>query len=166
MFSRKKLPPFVSHCCARPVLPLTVPIVPRSFDTLCCEKIKGSSTGEVIYASVNDVHLLLMQKDLESRYPLEYKNFVESIAGQSKPSTLVRSKLPKMSDKQLMSYIKSRHVQQPSELRGWYDFLSSQYQIELDAYKKALNDASDSSTPPAQAPAEPPAPAPADPVSK
>lgn len=166
MFSRKKLPPFESNCVALPVLPLTVPIVHRSFDVLCCEKIKGSSTGEVIYAPVNDVHLLLMQKDFESRYPLEYKNFVESIAGQSKSSTLIRSKLPNISDKQLMSYIKSRHVQQPSELRAWFNFLSSQYNIELDEYKNALKSAADSASPSESAPSDPPAPSSVESVSK
>lgn len=150
MFSRKKLPSFVPNCCARPVLSLTVPIVTRTFDTLCIEKIKGSSTGEDIYATVDDVHLLLMQKDFESRYPLEYRNFVESMS-QSSKSTLVKSKLPKMSDKQLLSYIKSRHIQQPSELRAWYNYLSSQYDLELDAYNKAQKDAADAATPPVPA---------------
>lgn len=148
MFARRKrinVPVSVSNCC--PVLSVVVPQTLRSFDSLCVEELKGSFTGEKILASVDDVYLLLMQKDFEKRYPLEYKNFVQLISEQSQ-SSLVKSKLPKMSDKQLMSFIKSRHVQQPSELRAWYNYLSSQYDLQLDAYNKAQKDASDVSTPP------------------
>lgn len=147
MFARKKrtIVP-VSDCKFNPVVSVTVPIIMRSFDTMCHEVFKGSHTSEIVHAVVDDIHLLLMQKDFESRYPLEYRNFVESMS-QSSKSTLVKSKLPKMSDNQLMSYIKSRHIQQPSELRAWYNYLSSQYDIELDAYNKAQKDAADSVKP-------------------
>lgn len=155
MFARRKriyVPVSASRCC--PVLSVTVPQTLRSFDSLCVEEFKGSSTGEKIFASVDDVYLLLMQKDFEKRYPLEFKNFVQSMSDQSQ-SSLVKSKLPKMSDKQLMSFIKSRHVQQPSELRAWYNYLSSQYDLQLDAYNKAKKDAADAATSPAPESSEP-----------
>lgn len=151
MFARRKrtiVPVSASKCC--PVLSVTVPQALRTFDSLCVEELKGSSTGEKILASVDDVYLLLMQKDFEKRYPLEYKNFVQSMSEQSQ-SSLVKSKLPKMTDKQLMSFIKSRHIQQPSELRAWYNYLSSQYDLQLDAYNKAQNDVADAATPPVPA---------------
>lgn len=166
MFARKKrtIVP-MSNCCAMPVLSQVVPITLRSFDTLCHEVFKGSHTCETIHACVDDIHLLLMQKDFEKRYPLEYRNFIESMSNVSK-STLVKTKLPKMSDKQLMSYIKSRHIQQPSELRAWFNYLSSQYDLELDAFNKAQNDGQDDSTPSESVQPNPSSPAPADSVSK
>ena len=166
MFARNKRTtvPF-SNCVCSPVLSVTVPITIRSFDTMCHEYFKGSHTAEIIHAVVDDIHLLLMQKDFEARYPLEYRNFVESMSVASR-STLVKSKLPKMSDKQLMSYIKSRHIQQPSELRAWYNYLSSQYDIQLDAYNEVQKDAADAATPPVPVQSEPPAPAPTEPTSK
>ena len=166
MFARKKRTTVpISDCVMRPVLSVTVPITLRSFDKMCHEVFKGSHTCEIIHATVDDIHLLLMQKDFESRYPLEYRNFVESMSLSSK-STLVKSKLPKMSDKQLMSYIKSRHIQQPSELRAWYNYLSTQYDLQLDAYNEAQKDAADAATPPAPVSTEPPAPAATVPMSK
>lgn len=166
MFARKKrtIVP-ISHSFAMPVLSQVVPITLRSFDTLCHEVFKGSHTCETIHACVDDIHLLLMQRDFEKRYPLEYRNFIESMSVASK-STLVKTKLPKMSDNQLMSYIKSRHIQQPSELRAWFNYLSSQYDIELDAFNKAQNDGQDDVNSPEPAPSNPSSPAPADSVSK
>lgn len=166
MFARKKrtIVP-ISHSCAMPVLSQVVPITLRSFDTLCHEVFKGSHTCETIHACVDDIHLLLMQRDFEKRYPLEYRNFIESMSVASK-STLVKTKLPKMSDKQLMSYIKSRHIQQPSELRAWFNYLSSQYDLELDAFNKAQNDGQDSSTSLEPAPSDPLAPESSEPASK
>lgn len=134
MFCRNKRTQLVcSNSSCNPVSCTVIPQSLRSFDAMCVEEIKGSSTGEKILASVDDIYLLLMQKDFQRRYPLEYRNFVQSMI--TNQPNIVKSKLPKLSDKQLMSYIKSRHLQHPSELVSWFDYLSNQYDLQSTELK-------------------------------
>ena len=80
-----------------------------------------SSTG-TYYRIVSDVSLLFNQKRIASTIGIdEANNWLKSL-NQSSTENLG----DKFTDEQLISLVKSRHVQSPSDLRSWSNFLTKQ----------------------------------------
>lgn len=85
----------------------------------------------------SDVRLILHTKDLASRAGLA----VASKFGQSKqPVSQIQQVMDTMSDDDLLSTVRSRHVQAPSEVIAWSKELSA-YAENLEAQAQALIDA-------------------------
>lgn len=85
----------------------------------------------------SDVRLLLHTKDLASRAGLA----VASKFGQSKQSvSQIQQVMDKMSDDDLLSVVRSRHIQAPSEIIAWSKELSS-YADNLESQAQDLIDA-------------------------
>lgn len=92
-------------------------------------------TRPVRYTS--DVRLILHTKDLASRAGLA----VASKFGQSKQSpSQIQQIMDTMSDDDLLTTVRSRHVQAPSEILAWSKDLSA-YAENLEAQAKELIDA-------------------------
>nr|DAG75124.1 MAG TPA: hypothetical protein [Microviridae sp.] len=92
-------------------------------------------TRPVRYTS--DVRLILHNKDLASRAGLS----VASKFGQSKQSTSqIQQIMDTMSDDDLLTTVRSRHIQSPSEIIAWSKQLSS-YVEKLESDARALIDA-------------------------
>lgn len=91
-----------------------------STEELRVEIDETNETRPVRYTS--DVRLLLHTKDLASRAGLA----VASKFGQSKQSaSQIQQIMDKMSDDDLLSTVRSRHVQSPSEIIAWSRDLSA-----------------------------------------
>lgn len=74
------------------------------------------------YRIVSDVSLLFNQKRIASTIGIdEANNWLKSL-NQSSTENLG----DKFTDEQLISLVKSRHVQSPSDLRSWSNFLTKQ----------------------------------------
>lgn len=114
------------------VVPVNYPV----YRSLCINEMTCSYTGETAYSYADDIQLLLMQKNYMANSPYDYSQF---IASMSKNTVKPVSK-PKMTDKQLLSYIKSRHIQSPSELQSWLNYLSSRYDIVKSDVKSTVDD--------------------------
>lgn len=85
----------------------------------------------------SDVCLILHTKDLASRAGLA----VASKFGQSKQSTSqIQQIMDKMSDDELLSTVRSRHIQAPSELIAWSKDLSA-YAENLESQAQDLIEA-------------------------
>ena len=85
----------------------------------------------------SDVRLILHTKDLASRAGLA----VASKFGQSKrSSSQIQQIMDKMSDDDLLSTVRSRHVQSPSEIMAWSKELSARA-LELESQAQQLIDA-------------------------
>lgn len=85
----------------------------------------------------SDVRLLLHNKDLASRAGLS----VASKFGQSRQSaSQIQQIMDKMSDDDLLSTVRSRHIQAPSEIIAWSRELSA-YAENLEARAQELIDA-------------------------
>lgn len=126
--------------------------VNKKLDFSCCEPIqyntvrdlyinefKGSSTGEDIYSFADDIQLLLMQKNFDKLNDLRYHNFLRDMS-LSGSLNVRKVEKPKMTDKQLMSYVKSRHIQSASELCVWMNYLNSRYEIVKENSKQEVKD--------------------------
>lgn len=94
----------------------------------------------------SDVSMLLHAADMAKKYGA---NFVQSMIDMRRPkSSAVQSQMDQMSDAQILDTIKSRHLQSPSELIAWSEYLTEQAkEIESEAErialeKEALDDAS------------------------
>lgn len=74
-----------------------------------------------VYSYKNDIYLLFNQKRLNGLGVDTVNNWLKSLT--SSPSTdFVKGKY---TDEQLLSVVKSRHIQSPSELKRWADYLYS-----------------------------------------
>lgn len=105
----------------------------------CTEELRveiddTDETRPVRYTS--DVRLILHSKDLASRAGLA----IASKFGQSKQSaSQIQQIMDKMSDDDLLSTVRSRHVQAPSEIIAWSRELSA-YAENLESRAQELID--------------------------
>lgn len=85
----------------------------------------------------SDVSMLLHAADMAKKYG---QNFVQSMIDMRRPrSSAIQSQMDKMSDAQILDTVKSRHLQSPSELIAWSEYLVDQAKaIEEEAERLAL----------------------------
>jgi hypothetical protein len=99
------------------------------------EKI-GTEEDEAIRIR-SDVSMLLHAADMAKKYGT---GFVQSMIDVRRPrSSALQSQMDQMSDAQILDTIKSRHLQSPSELIAWSEYLVEQAKfIEDEAERIAL----------------------------
>lgn len=99
------------------------------------EKV-GTEENEVIRIR-SDVSMLLHAADMAKKYGT---GFVQSMIDMRRPkSSVLQSRMDQMSDAQILDTIKSRHLQSPSELIAWSEYLVEQAKlIEDEAERIAL----------------------------
>lgn len=85
----------------------------------------------------SDVSMLLHAADMAKKYG---PNFVQSMIDMRRPkSSSIQSQMDQMSDSQILDTIKSRHLQSPSELISWSEYLMEQAKdIEREAERISL----------------------------
>lgn len=85
----------------------------------------------------SDVSMLLHAADMAKKYG---SGFVQSMFDMHRPkSSGLQSQMDHMSDDQILDTVKSRHLQSPSELIAWSEYLISQAKsIEDEASRLAL----------------------------
>lgn len=98
------------------------------------EKI-GTEENEAIRIR-SDVSMLLHAADMAKKYGT---GFVQSMIDMRRPkSSALQSQMDQMSDAQILDTIKSRHLQSPSELIAWSEYLVEQAKdIEQEAERLA-----------------------------
>lgn len=108
------------------------------------EKI-GTEENEFIRIR-SDVSMLLHAADMAKKYGT---GFVQSMIDMRRPkSSALQSQMDQMSDAQILDTIKSRHLQSPSELIAWSEYLIDQAKsIEDEASRIALEQKSNESSP-------------------
>lgn len=128
-----KLPSFVPvprYSCVHTTV--QSPVTIRKYNDLRIHEFKGSSTGEIVHGYYDDVALLLMQKNYDKVNNLEYQSFMKDFSLNA--SNVRKPVKPKMTDDQLMKYIKGKNCQSASEVSAWFDYISSQYDIVKSEY--------------------------------
>lgn len=85
----------------------------------------------------SDVSMLLHSADMAKKYGT---GFVQSMIDMRRPkSSSIQSQMDQMSDAQILDTIKSRHLQSPSELIAWSEYLVEQAKdIEQEAERLSL----------------------------
>lgn len=139
MFPKRRF--FKSYIASNPVvvpLNLIVPVEVRKYNSMTVHEFVGTHTGERVLGHADDVYLLLMQKNYDKINNLEYQSFLKDFSLSA--STVKSVNKPKMSDNQLISYIKSRHIQSASELQSWMSYLCGKYDIEKSKYENELSE--------------------------
>lgn len=99
------------------------------------EKI-GSDENEAVRIR-SDVSMLLHAADMAKKYGT---GFVQSMIDMRRPkSSALQSQMDQMSDSQILDTIKSRHLQSPSELIAWSEYLVEQAKdIEQEVERLSL----------------------------
>ena len=99
------------------------------------EKV-GTEENEYIRIR-SDVSMLLHAADMAKKYGA---GFVQSMIDVRRPkSSALQSQMDQMSDAQILDTIKSRHLQSPSELIAWSEYLMDQAgSIEKEAERISL----------------------------
>lgn len=87
----------------------------------------------------SDVSMLLHAADMAKKYG---SGFVQSMFDMRHPKTsVIQSQMDQMSDEQILNTVKSRHLQSPSELLSWSEYLVDQAKaIEDEASRLALEE--------------------------
>lgn len=101
-------------------------------------RFEKNGTEENEYIRIrSDVSMLLHAADMAKKYG---PNFVQSMIDMRRPkSSAIQSQMDHMSDAQILDTIKSRHLQSPSELIAWSEYLMDQVkEIEQEAERIAL----------------------------
>lgn len=103
------------------------------------EKI-GTEENEAVRIR-SDVSMLLHAADMAKKYGT---GFVQSMIDMRRPkSSALQSQMDQMSDAQILDTVKSRHLQSPSELIAWSEFLVEQAKdVEQEAERLSLEKAS------------------------
>lgn len=85
----------------------------------------------------SDVSMLLHASDMAKKYGT---GFVQSMIDMRRPkSSAIQSQMDQMSDAQILDTIKSRHLQSPSELIAWSEYLIEQAKsIEQEVERLAI----------------------------
>lgn len=99
------------------------------------EKI-GTEENEVIRIR-SDVSMLLHAADMAKKYGT---GFVQSMIDMRRPkSSALQSQMDQMSDAAILDTVKSRHLQSPSELIAWSEYLVEQAKdIEQEVERLSL----------------------------
>ena len=99
------------------------------------EKV-GSEEDEFIRIR-SDVSMLLHAVDMAKKYGT---GFVQSMIDMRRPkSSAIQSQMDQMSDAAILDTVKSRHLQSPSELIAWSEYLVEQAKdIEQEAERLSL----------------------------
>ena len=89
----------------------------------------------------SDVSMLLHAADMAKKYGT---GFVRSMIDMRRPkSSAIQFQMDQLSDAQILDTIKSRHLQSPSELIAWSEYLIDQAKVvEQEAERLALEKAS------------------------
>lgn len=108
------------------------------------EKV-GTEENEAVRIR-SDVSMLLHAADMAKKYGT---GFVKSMIDLHRPkSSGLQSEMDLMSDAQILDTIKSRHIQSPSELIAWSEYLIDQAKsIEDEASRIALEKEADTKEP-------------------
>lgn len=96
----------------------------------------GADDNECIRVR-SDVSMLLHASDMAKKYG---SGFVQSMIDMRRPrSSSLQSQMDQMSDAQILDTVKSRHLQSPSELLAWSEYLIDQAKsVEDEASRLAL----------------------------
>lgn len=99
------------------------------------EKV-GTDEDEAIRIR-SDVSMLLHAADMAKKYG---SGFVQSMVNMRRPkSSVLQIQMDQMTDAQILDTIKSRHLQSPSELIAWSEYLVEQAKdIEQEAERISL----------------------------
>lgn len=101
-------------------------------------RFEKNGTADNEYVRIrSDVSMLLHASDMAKKYGT---GFVQSMIDMRRPkSSAIQSQMDQMSDAQILDTIKSRHLQSPSELIAWSEYLIEQAKdIEQEAERLAI----------------------------
>jgi hypothetical protein len=88
------------------------------------ERIGTENEENEVVRIRSDVSMLLHAADMAKKYG---SGFVQSMVDMRRPkSNSLQSQMDQMSDSQILDTIKSRHLQSPSELVAWSEYLIEQ----------------------------------------
>lgn len=101
----------------------------------------GTEESEVIRIR-SDVSMLLHAADMAKKYGT---GFVQSMIDMRRPkSSALQSQMDQMSDAAILDTVKSRHLQSPSELMAWSEYLVEQAKCIEQEVERLSSESKDS----------------------
>lgn len=129
MFTKRRLTPHVYNNLEKGVMDLEFSAfyVPTPVDEFTFEKVAVPGSDDSITLT-SDITMLFNQQRLDRCSKDTLIQYFDSLARTSSDFSALRSKL---TDDQLMSIVKSRYLQSPSELLAYSEALVREYGVEL-----------------------------------
>lgn len=110
-------------------------------------EVVGNGTKNPTVYLRSDIYMLFNQQRLDKMTQQALLQHFDTIAQSNSSFSALRSK---MSDDQLISFVKSRYIQTPSELLSWSNYLLHEYNVSISDLEKQGAATSSVSDPPAQ----------------
>lgn len=110
---------------------------PSMMDKFYCSETTDNN-GEKSFHMGDDLHLLLNRKFMSHVNPSTIADWVATLRPSS--ADPINKALSKMTDEQLSSFVKSRHIQAPCELLSWSGYLQSLTEDIEGKVKNVYND--------------------------
>ena len=108
--------------------------VPSPIDVFLCQSHEVAGCKEKSIRITSDIYMLFNQQRLDRMTRAALTNYFENMSVREPSFATLKSKL---TDDQLISLVKSRYIQSPSELLGWSKYLNSLADEELKAIVNA-----------------------------
>lgn len=105
-------------------------VQPSPIDHLLFQEHVTSSDGKKSIRLTSDIYMLFNQQRLDR---MSRENLIAYFNDMSVSNSSFSSLKSRLSDDQLVSLVKSRYIQQPSELLSWSRYLNSLADTELRA---------------------------------
>lgn len=105
-------------------------VQPSPIDHLLFQEHVTPSDGKKSIRMTSDIYMLFNQQRLDR---MSRENLIAYFNGMSVSNSSLSSLKSRLSDDQLVSLVKSRYIQQPSELLAWSRYLNSLADAELKA---------------------------------
>lgn len=112
---------------------------PQVIDPLLFEVVEHSD-GSKSVSMVNDISLLLDNSRLNNIGQDTINNWIKTLQPKSDALASLRSKC---SDGEILSLIKSRHVQCPADFLAWTDYLDANFDRVKSRYHRSSDKSSD-----------------------
>lgn len=116
---RRNTLPKSEYCFGTPALDAVVLFKPSIVTPLSVIPMCESKDGEKCLAHVNDIYMLFNQERLNLLGRDNVNSWLSSL------NSSVQSAVKQLPDSELMKFIKSRHIQSPSELQAYASYLTN-----------------------------------------
>lgn len=130
---RKHIDRVLPRGCCRLMATVTAVRQKTPVDDFYCEELPSVHSVQPACVYRNDIFMVLAQKRLDSMTQEQFSRYLD----HDRSCTQLQSMRSRMSDDQLFSFVKSRYIQHPAELRAWSAYIQTELSSRVEEYVRS-----------------------------
>lgn len=127
---RKYIDRVLPRGCCRLMATVTAVRQKTPVDDFYCEELPSIHSSQPACVYRNDIFMVLAQKRFDSMTQEQFSRYLD----HDRSCTQLQSIRSRMSDDQLFSFVKSRYIQHPAELRAWSAYIQTELSSKAEQY--------------------------------